>query len=87
MYNVEPQLTQSLSLNNLFLYLYPNSIHGQLLSIRDELFETFRKRHKGVMEIEEVKLTSNSLHRLISDYDSHLHICVQYILLVENWII
>ncbi|KAK2967221.1 hypothetical protein RJ640_000695 [Escallonia rubra] len=33
-----------------------------ILSIRDELFETFRKRHKGVMELEEVQLTANSLH-------------------------
>lgn len=38
-------------------------IYDQLLSIRDELFETFRKRDKGVMELEEVQLTANSLHR------------------------
>ncbi|KAH0459152.1 hypothetical protein IEQ34_011966 [Dendrobium chrysotoxum] len=36
-----------------------------LISIRDELFETFRKRHKGVMEMEEVQLTANSLHRML----------------------
>lgn len=36
-----------------------------LLSIRDELFETFRKRHKGVMEAEEVQLTANSLRRML----------------------
>ncbi|CAN6560312.1 unnamed protein product [Malus baccata var. baccata] len=36
-----------------------------LLSIRDELFETFRKRHKGMMDHEEVQLTSNSLHRML----------------------
>ena len=38
------------------------------MSIRDELFETFRKRHKGVMEPEEVLLTSNSLHRLFINH-------------------
>lgn len=37
----------------------------QLLAIRDELFDTFRKRHKGVMEYEEVQLTQDSLHRSI----------------------
>ncbi|GLJ59164.1 hypothetical protein SUGI_1495740, partial [Cryptomeria japonica] len=36
-----------------------------LLSIRDELFETFRKRHRGVMELEEVQLTANSFHRML----------------------
>ncbi|KAL2941363.1 Protein DGS1 mitochondrial, partial [Bienertia sinuspersici] len=36
-----------------------------LLSIRDELFETFRKRHRGVMEADEVQLTANSLHRML----------------------
>ncbi|KAK4764627.1 hypothetical protein SAY86_025717 [Trapa natans] len=40
-------------------------VEQPLLSIRDELFETFRKRHKGVMELEEVQLTSNSLHRML----------------------
>lgn len=39
----------------------------QLLSIRDELFETFRKRQKGVMEREEVQLTADSLHRLVNN--------------------
>lgn len=36
-----------------------------LLSIRNGLFETFRKRLKGVMEVEEVQLTANSLHRML----------------------
>lgn len=40
-------------------------VEQPLLSIRDELFETFRKRHKGVMELEEVQLTSTSLHRML----------------------
>ncbi|KAG0473744.1 hypothetical protein HPP92_015601 [Vanilla planifolia] len=40
-------------------------VQQPLIAIRDELFETFRKRHKGVMEMEEVQLTSNSLHRML----------------------
>ncbi|XP_020587985.1 protein DGS1, mitochondrial isoform X2 [Phalaenopsis equestris] len=40
-------------------------VEQPLISIRDELFETFRKRHKGVMEMEEVQLTANSLHRML----------------------
>lgn len=39
-------------------------IYLQLLAIRDELLDTFKKRQKGVMDMEEVKLTSDSLHRL-----------------------
>lgn len=39
-----------------------------LLSIRNELFETFRRRHKGVVELEEVQLTANSLHRMLQDF-------------------
>ncbi|KAH9741844.1 protein DGS1 [Citrus sinensis] len=41
---------------------FNDHVEQPLLSIRDELFETFRKRHKGVMEVEEVQMTSNSLH-------------------------
>ncbi|THU71324.1 hypothetical protein C4D60_Mb04t00210 [Musa balbisiana] len=40
-------------------------VEQPLISIRDELFETFRRRHKGVMEIEEVQLTADSLHRML----------------------
>ncbi|XP_052185734.1 protein DGS1, mitochondrial [Diospyros lotus] len=40
-------------------------VEQPLLSIRDEIFETFRRRHKGVMELEEVQLTANSLHRML----------------------
>lgn len=40
-------------------------VEQPLLSIRDELFETFRKRHKGVMELDEVQLTAKSLHRML----------------------
>ncbi|XP_074263007.1 protein DGS1, mitochondrial-like isoform X1 [Silene latifolia] len=40
-------------------------VEQPILSIRDELFDTFRKRHKGVMEAEEVQLTANSLHRML----------------------
>ncbi|XP_021734279.1 protein DGS1, mitochondrial-like [Chenopodium quinoa] len=40
-------------------------VEQPLMSIRDELFETFRKRHRGVMDSEEVQLTANSLHRML----------------------
>ncbi|XP_057497856.1 protein DGS1, mitochondrial-like isoform X2 [Actinidia eriantha] len=40
-------------------------VEQPVLAIRDELFDTFRKRHKGVMEHEEVQLTANSLHRML----------------------
>lgn len=42
-----------------------------LLSIRNELFETFRRRHKGVVEPEEVQLTANSLRRMLVDFTEH----------------
>ncbi|OVA14820.1 Nuclear control of ATP synthase 2 [Macleaya cordata] len=44
---------------------WKDHVEQPLLSIRDELFETFRRRHKGVMELEEVQLTANSLHRML----------------------
>ncbi|GMH10333.1 hypothetical protein Nepgr_012174 [Nepenthes gracilis] len=47
------------------LSFWNDHVEQPLLSIRDELFETFRKRHKGVMEVEEVQLTANSLHRML----------------------
>ncbi|XP_031272508.1 protein DGS1, mitochondrial [Pistacia vera] len=47
---------------------FNDHVQQPLLSIRDELFETFRKRHKGMMEIEEVQLTSNSLHRMLLSF-------------------
>ncbi|XP_074580901.1 protein DGS1, mitochondrial-like [Curcuma longa] len=40
-------------------------VEQPLISIRDELFERFRRRHKGVMEAEEVQLTAESLHRML----------------------
>ncbi|GFP97594.1 feruloyl coa ortho-hydroxylase 1 [Phtheirospermum japonicum] len=40
-------------------------VEQPVLAIRDELFETFRKRQKGVMEREEVQLTADSLHRML----------------------
>lgn len=40
-------------------------VEQPILSIRDELFETFRKRHRSVMELEDVQLTANSLHRML----------------------
>ncbi|CAK7331853.1 unnamed protein product [Dovyalis caffra] len=47
---------------------FNDHVEQPLLSIRDELFDTFRKRHKGVMEVEEVQLTANSLHRMLLDF-------------------
>ncbi|MQM15502.1 hypothetical protein Taro_048447 [Colocasia esculenta] len=44
---------------------WKSHVEQPLFSIRDELFETFRRRHKGVIEYEEVQLTSNSLHRML----------------------
>ncbi|XP_011090263.1 protein DGS1, mitochondrial isoform X2 [Sesamum indicum] len=40
-------------------------VEQPVLAIRNELFETFRKRQKGVMEREEVQLTADSLHRML----------------------
>ncbi|XP_019197847.1 PREDICTED: protein DGS1, mitochondrial isoform X2 [Ipomoea nil] len=40
-------------------------VEQPLLSIRDDLFHTFRKRQKGAMEPEEVQITANSLHRML----------------------
>uniref|UniRef100_A0A7N0RJI7 Uncharacterized protein n=1 Tax=Kalanchoe fedtschenkoi TaxID=63787 RepID=A0A7N0RJI7_KALFE len=47
------------------LGFWNDHVEQPLISIRDELFNTFRKRHKGVMELEEVQLTSSSLHRML----------------------
>ncbi|OMO62041.1 Nuclear control of ATP synthase 2 [Corchorus olitorius] len=44
---------------------FNDHVEQPLLSIRDELLDTFKKRQKGVMDIEEVNLTSNSLHRML----------------------
>ncbi|XP_028101006.1 protein DGS1, mitochondrial-like [Camellia sinensis] len=40
-----------------------------LLSIRDELFETLGKRHKVVMDHEEVHLNAKSLHSFLCHVD------------------
>lgn len=47
---------------------WSDHVEQPLLSIRDELFDTFRKRHKGVMELEEVQLTASSLHRMLLNF-------------------
>ncbi|XP_010519826.1 PREDICTED: protein DGS1, mitochondrial [Tarenaya hassleriana] len=47
---------------------FSDHVEQPLLAIRDELFDTFRKRHKGVMEIEEVQLTQDSLHRMLMNF-------------------
>ncbi|KAG9154097.1 hypothetical protein Leryth_000589 [Lithospermum erythrorhizon] len=40
-------------------------VEQPVLAIRDELFDTFKKRNKGAMEPEEVQLTADSLHRML----------------------
>ncbi|KAF7815562.1 protein DGS1, mitochondrial [Senna tora] len=47
-------------------------VEQPFLSIRDELFETFRKRHQGIMEQEEVQLTSNSLRRMLLAFSEQI---------------
>ncbi|XP_078443176.1 dgd1 suppressor 1 [Wolffia australiana] len=44
---------------------WKSHVEEPLLSIRDELFETFRRRHKGVIEKADVQLSENSLHRML----------------------
>ncbi|XP_028219366.1 protein DGS1, mitochondrial-like isoform X2 [Glycine soja] len=44
---------------------FRNHVEEPIFSIRDELFDTFKKRHQGIMDVEEVQLTSNSLHRML----------------------
>ncbi|CAL4922702.1 unnamed protein product [Urochloa decumbens] len=40
-------------------------VEKPIISIRDELFETFKQRDKGVMESQEVQLTEESLRRML----------------------
>ncbi|KAI4383708.1 hypothetical protein MLD38_009514 [Melastoma candidum] len=40
-------------------------VEQPVLAIRDELFDTFKKRHKSVMDVEELQLTVNSLRRML----------------------
>ncbi|KAL6902106.1 hypothetical protein ACP4OV_004982 [Aristida adscensionis] len=40
-------------------------VETPIISIRDELFETFKQRDKGVMEKQEVQLTEDSLRRML----------------------
>ncbi|KAL6649949.1 hypothetical protein ACP70R_014173 [Stipagrostis hirtigluma subsp. patula] len=40
-------------------------VEQPIISIRDELFETFKQRDKGVMEKQEVQLTEDSLRRML----------------------
>ncbi|KAF8039646.1 hypothetical protein BT93_B2002 [Corymbia citriodora subsp. variegata] len=47
---------------------YSDHVERPLVSIRDELFETFRKRHESAMEQEEVQLTAKSLHRMLQAF-------------------
>ncbi|KAL3752216.1 hypothetical protein ACJRO7_012948 [Eucalyptus globulus] len=47
---------------------FSDHVEQPLLSIRDELFETFRKRHESAMEQEEVQLTAKSLRRMLQAF-------------------
>ncbi|EOY32951.1 Dgd1 suppressor 1 isoform 3, partial [Theobroma cacao] len=51
---------------------FNDHVEQPLLSIRDDLLDTFKKRQKGVMDTEEVQLTSNSLHRAMLELDQIL---------------
>lgn len=48
----------------LFIYFWGKSGFGQILSIRDDLFDTFHKRNREGHELSDVKITADSLHRL-----------------------
>ncbi|KAG0565107.1 hypothetical protein M758_8G160500 [Ceratodon purpureus] len=43
-------------------------VQQPLLAIRDDLFDTFRKRHREGNELGDVKLTAESLHRMLQEF-------------------
>ncbi|KAJ7565757.1 hypothetical protein O6H91_02G073500 [Diphasiastrum complanatum] len=43
-------------------------VEEPLLSIRDDLFETFRKRHQGTAELEDVRIAAGSLNRMLKAF-------------------
>lgn len=47
-------------------------VEKPLMSIRDDLFETFRRRHHGAAELEDVQLTVDSLHRMLKAFTEQL---------------
>lgn len=47
-------------------------VEQPLMSIRDDLFETFRRRHHGAAELEDVQLTVDSLHRMLKAFTEQL---------------
>lgn len=53
------------------IIFWNDHVEQPILSIRDELFHTFRKRQKGAMELEEVQITANSLHRMLRAFTEH----------------
>ncbi|XP_071912168.1 protein DGS1, mitochondrial-like isoform X2 [Coffea arabica] len=61
----ECETTDAINLICQNLHKLDSYLSTLLLSIRNELFETFRKRQKGVMEREEVQFTADSLHRML----------------------
>jgi len=50
------------------IYFWDKSVFWQLLSIRDDLFDTFHKRNREVHELSDVKLTADSLHRMLKEF-------------------
>ncbi|KAI5071139.1 hypothetical protein GOP47_0013390 [Adiantum capillus-veneris] len=47
-------------------------VEEPLMSIRDDLFETFRRRHHGAAELADVQLTVDSLHRMLKAFTEQL---------------
>eukprot|EP00250_Pteridium_aquilinum_P008315 c17845_g1_i1 orf=118-1896(+) len=47
-------------------------VEEPLMSIRDDLFETFRRRHHGAAELGDVQLTVDSLHRMMKAFTEQL---------------
>ncbi|XP_023533777.1 protein DGS1, mitochondrial-like isoform X1 [Cucurbita pepo subsp. pepo] len=50
---------------------FKDHVQQPLISIRDELFATFRKRHKGIMDGQDVQLTTDSLRRMLHAFSEH----------------
>ncbi|KAG0556391.1 hypothetical protein KC19_11G050300 [Ceratodon purpureus] len=47
---------------------FEEHVKEPLLSIRDDLFDTFHKRHREGRELGDVKLTAESLHRMLKEF-------------------
>lgn len=47
---------------------YERRLHQPLTAIKSELFDTFRKRRESSAQLEEVKLASDSLNRMVKEF-------------------